>query len=107
MKEFHFSSTFSIQCDCCVALGTWQSQKESSTVISQWDFILGREMKNKVRQMIRQIFLALTLTKVTGMHLRAVLVFPFPMESTFMTACLDDDVAVAEVPSDRDIVAAS
>jgi hypothetical protein len=44
------------------------------------------EMKNKVIQMIPQIFQALTLTKMIEMHLRAV--FPFPMESTFMTACL-------------------
>jgi hypothetical protein len=38
------------------------------------------------------------------MHLRAV--FPFPMESAFMTTCLDDNAGVSEVPSDRDIVAA-
>jgi hypothetical protein len=48
-------------------LGKWYSQKQS-TVVSQWDFILVREMKNKIRQMIHQIFQALAVTKMTGMH---------------------------------------
>jgi hypothetical protein len=45
-----------------------------------------REMKDKVRQMIHQILQALIVTKMTGMHLRAV--FPFPIQLALMTTSL-------------------
>jgi hypothetical protein len=62
------------------------------------------EMKNKIRWMIRQILQALTVTKTTGIHLRAV--FPFRWSRLYDYISIDNNAAVSEMPSDRDIVAA-